>query len=319
VQSWWFSLIKETFDPIIYNNMMDTSLSRNFPLGIQFAALAMIFLISNLIGGLFVVLLESQAGFSIRETNLDILVENRMALRMLLFLSNAFMFIFPGIFFSILLYRKKWLVSVKAHRLPSFFSILISLLLILLSVGMVAYSFKLNSMIPLPDWMMESEQSSQSLITAALTMDHWGELFINLFIVALIPAIGEEWIFRGILQDRLLQKIKNEHLAVWLVAILFSAIHMQFQGFLPRMLLGAILGYMFVWSGSLWLPIIVHFFNNAYQVISYFLKQTAANGEEIDVSQMPEISGLHALLSLIGVVGLMLVLRFIHNKSTVQT
>lgn len=298
--------------------MIDTSLPRNFPLGIEITALAMVFLISNLIGGLLVILLESQTGFSIRDTDSSVLVANRAALRMLLFLSNAFMFMVPAVVFSILLYRKKWLVSVKAHRRPSFLSIPIALLAILASVGIVAYSFELNSMIPLPDWMLESEQNSQNLIVAALTMNHWSELLTNLMVVALIPAIGEEWVFRGILQDRLSLKLKNEHIAVWVAAILFSAVHMQFEGFLPRMLLGAILGYMFVWSGSLWLPIIAHFFNNAYQVVSYFFKQNAGNGEEIDLSQMPEVAGWQALLSLVGVVGLMLVLRFIHNKSAVQ-
>lgn len=298
---------------------MDTPLSRNFPTGVQIAALALIFLLSNFIGGMFVILLESQAGFSIRDAQNDILLENRGFLRTMLFCSNAFMFFIPGIFFSIFLYRKEWLRSVKAHKLPSISSIVISLVLILISVGMVAYSFQLNSMIPLPEWMIESEKESQDLIVAALTMDNIGELLVNLLVIALIPAIGEEWIFRGILQDRLLRIVKNEHLAVWTVAILFSAIHMQFQGFIPRMLLGAILGYMFIWSGSLWLPIIAHFFNNGFQVVSYFIQQQTTDMKDIDIDQMPDVAGWQGLLSLIGVVGLMLVLRFIHNKSTLQT
>lgn len=299
--------------------MIDTSLDRNFPIGIQLMAFALVFLISNLIGGLIMALIESQVGFSIRTLDEGILAEQRGLLRFVLFISNAFMFFFPGIFFSILLYRKEWLKSVQAHKMPSFSSILLSLVIILASVGMVAYAFEINSWVPLPQWMLAAEEQNQHLITAALTMDHWGELMINLLIVAVIPAIGEEWIFRGIFQGRLSQKIKNEHLAVWLIAILFSAIHMQFQGFLPRMFLGAILGYLFLWSGSLWLPIIAHFFNNAFQVCTYYFQQSADNVEELDVSQAMDIPEWQALLSTIAVIGLMLVLRFLYNKSTVQS
>ena len=101
--------------------------------------------------------------------------------------------------------------------------------------------------------------------------------------MALLPAVAEELTFRGVLQ-RLIQTQTNEainregkrvHLAIWCTAILFSAIHMQFYGFLPRMLMGALFGYALVWTGSLWIPILMHFTNNAMAVILYFVSLRA--------------------------------------------
>jgi hypothetical protein len=89
------------------------------------------------------------------------------------------------------------------------------------------------------------------------------DLFFNLLIIAVLPALGEELLFRGYLQQKMCQWIRKPILAIIITAILFSAIHMQFLAFLPRFALGVVLGYLFYWSGSLWLPIIAHFLNNA--------------------------------------------------------
>ena len=98
----------------------------------------------------------------------------------------------------------------------------------------------------------------------------WG-LLANLVVIALIPAIGEELTFRGVLQQFLTKRCKNAHVAVWLSAFIFSFIHFQFYGFLPRMFLGLLLGYMFYYSGSLWTSILMHFVNNGVAVVVAFL------------------------------------------------
>jgi hypothetical protein len=95
---------------------------------------------------------------------------------------------------------------------------------------------------------------------------------VNLFVVAVLPALGEELLFRGALQGTLLKHTKNIHLSIWVSAALFSAIHMQFFGFFPRMILGAMFGYLVVWGGSLWYSIWAHFINNAAMVLlMYFI------------------------------------------------
>lgn len=136
----------------------------------------------------------------------------------------------------------------------------------------------LNQQIILPEALSEIEKMMQSsevqiaeITEKMLNVSTLGALLFNMFLVAVVPALGEELFFRGTIQ-RLLSDWKGALFAIWITAFVFSAIHMQFYGFLPRMLLGAFLGYLLLWSGSLWLPIIAHFVNNAVAVVFYYLK-----------------------------------------------
>jgi uncharacterized protein len=89
--------------------------------------------------------------------------------------------------------------------------------------------------------------------------------------IAILPAIGEELMFRGVIQRIFTNWTKNYHWGIWISAFLFSAMHMQFYGFLPRMLLGGMFGYLLVWSGTMWVPILAHFVNNTMGVLGYYL------------------------------------------------
>ena len=104
-----------------------------------------------------------------------------------------------------------------------------------------------------------------------LKVDTIGGLLLNLLVIALIPAVGEELTFRGVLQQGLVRRMKSPHLAIILSAAIFSFIHFQFYGFLPRMFLGLLLGYMFYITGSLWTSILMHFVNNGSVVVLYYL------------------------------------------------
>ena len=98
-------------------------------------------------------------------------------------------------------------------------------------------------------------------------MNSVSDLLINLVIIGLIAAIAEEIFFRGILQQIFKEWSKSIHSSVLITAFLFSAIHMQFSGFLPRFILGILLGYMYYWTKTIWIPIIIHFINNGIIVI----------------------------------------------------
>lgn len=135
---------------------------------------------------------------------------------------------------------------------------------------------------PLEVWMRTQEESARILTEQFLSANTLGGLLVNLVIMAVLPAVAEELTFRGGVQQLFQPTSKDSntknkdmlpHLAIWCSAILFSAIHLQFYGFLPRMLMGALFGYMLVWSGSLWTPILMHFTNNAMAVLIYFLAQ----------------------------------------------
>jgi membrane protease YdiL (CAAX protease family) len=96
---------------------------------------------------------------------------------------------------------------------------------------------------------------------------------LGVFVIALLPAIGEELVFRGMLQPELFRATGNHHAAIWISAIIFSAFHMQFFGFVPRLLLGALFGYLYVWSANLLIPMIAHFVNNGFSVLMMYLYQ----------------------------------------------
>ena len=119
-------------------------------------------------------------------------------------------------------------------------------------------------------WMKAQEEAAMALTERFLSGTSVGVLLVNIGLMALLPALSEELTFRGVIQGLIVDSRKSKvesHVAVWVTAVLFSAIHLQFYGFVPRMLLGAMFGYMLVWTGSLWVPIVMHFTNNVVTVI----------------------------------------------------
>lgn len=137
-----------------------------------------------------------------------------------------------------------------------------------------------NAQLTLPErfgelerWMMEQEKQLEVITLQILADISIAGLFANLLVIAVIPAIGEELLFRGALQQILVRWFRNPHVGIWVAAIIFSAIHLQFYGFLPRMLLGALFGYLYYWSSNIWLPIFAHFVNNAGVLITAFVLQ----------------------------------------------
>jgi uncharacterized protein len=121
------------------------------------------------------------------------------------------------------------------------------------------------------EWMKNAEDRAEEITEAFLKVETTGGLLFNLFMIAFLPAIGEELLFRGVIQRIFTNWTRSHHWGIWISAILFSALHIQFYGFVPRLLLGVLFGYLLVWSGSIWLPIIAHFFNNAFAVTAMFL------------------------------------------------
>src|SRR5690606_12250217 len=121
------------------------------------------------------------------------------------------------------------------------------------------------------EWMKNAEEQAEVLTEAFLKVDTTAGLMFNLFMIAVLPAIGEELLFRGVIQRIFTNWTRNHHWGIWISAILFSALHIQFYGFVPRMLLGVMFGYLLVWSGTIWLPILAHFCNNAFAVTAMYL------------------------------------------------
>ncbi len=153
-------------------------------------------------------------------------------------------------------------------------------------INLIAY---LNTQISLPDfmssfeeWMKQAEESARRLIENMLKAETLSELLFNLLVIAIVPAIGEELLFRGVVQRLFSEWTRSPHAGIWISAIIFSAMHLQFYGFIPRTLLGALFGYMLIWSGRMWIPIIAHFVNNAVAVIVYYFIQQKQISESVE-------------------------------------
>lgn len=179
-------------------------------------------------------------------------------------LNGLGMFLLPALTFASFVSDNPY-EYLKVNRTIDTILIGISIVLAVLSLPIINYTSALNLLVDLPDWMLEEENKREELITLFLEQK---SLWLNLFLLAIIPAISEEFFFRGIIQ-RLLNKVfkGKHHIAVILTAIMFSAMHIQFAGFLPRFFMGLVLGYLFVYSKSLWPSIILHFCNNAISVV----------------------------------------------------
>jgi len=227
---------------------------------------------------------------------------DRNLVRLTLLANHLGMFVLPSILAILFFYKNKWMKALNLNIGVSANTIVLGILMTLASFPLIQYSFYLNKLLPLPEWMITIEDSTAELITNLLITTESYELFFNIFIIAIIPAIGEEFIFRGILQKQVQRIVGNPHVAIWFAAIVFSAIHVQFQGFIPRMILGALLGYLLYWSGSLWLPIIAHFFNNAIQVVAQYMYSEEMSN--LDLEAIDSVPWWSALMSLILVVGL---------------
>lgn len=124
---------------------------------------------------------------------------------------------------------------------------------------------------PVESWMQAQESASAAITEQLLNVHSVSLLLLNILVIALMTAVGEEFFFRSFLIPTNLPSRARVHIVIWLAAALFSAIHMQFYGFVPRMLLGAMFGYVLVWSGSIWVPVLMHFTNNATAVIIAYI------------------------------------------------
>jgi len=199
--------------------------------------------------------------------------KENMIIRYVQFVKQLSLFIIPSLII-IYLVKKDNGAFLGAIKLPDFFTILLVIILSLLIIPITSYTGILNSKMDLPDWLSEveswmkaKEDTAADLTKLLITSKGLAMLFVNIIILAVVPAIGEELLFRGVLQQLLSRIFRSRHLGIWIASIIFSGIHLQFFGFIPRLILGLSFGYLFYWSRNLWVPVIAHFVNNVVLII----------------------------------------------------
>jgi len=176
----------------------------------------------------------------------------------------------------------------KMDRSPGPLNLILIVILVIIIIPVISWTGSVNSGMELPGWlsgiermMRDKEGRASDIMKFLLTTNGPGEASINLLILAVIPAIAEELFFRGIIQQLFTRAFGSPHSGIWITAILFSAIHFQFYGFFPRMILGLLFGYLFLWTDNLWSAIIPHFLNNAIPVVLTFISE-----QKVGVSQL---------------------------------
>lgn len=205
-------------------------------------------------------------------------------------LSSIMMFVVPPVVYYLITRKERAMPALgfRAVNKPWLYYILIGATLMFVSLPVTNQLTAWNEAMDfgtvfekLEEYLKSLEEAAQAATEKMLKADHLGGLLFNLLIIALIPAVGEELTFRGVLQQGLSRRM-NPHVAIILAAGIFSFIHFQFYGFLPRMFLGILLGYMFYVSGSLWTSILMHFVNNGTAVVLYYLNDKGIINVDVD-------------------------------------
>lgn len=230
-------------------------------------------------------------------------LENVKILKYLQLVQSVGLFILPPFIIGYLFSRHSF-SFLKLNIKPKQKSVIAIIILMIAAIPAInlfaqANIMLLDSIFSPNNWMKEMEELALKTTEAFLNADSVLGLMANILIIAIIPAIGEELIFRGILQKIFINWTRNIHFSVIFTAIIFSGFHFQFYGFLPRFLLGVLFGYLFVWSKTIWLPIIAHFVNNGFAVIiSYFISRGNIP-KDIENVGMDSSTIIYAIISLV--------------------
>lgn len=248
-------------------------------------------------------------------------MDNTGQMRIMLFIQNFFLFVVSAHLSTYLLWDSSITSALQLHT-PRLTVLLLGCLAMFFSGPIVDILNTWNQGLRLPEfmhsieqWMINSEQQAEAITNQMLNADNWSAFLMNILVIALLAGVGEELLFRGVLQKIMIEWTKNIHVGIWITAVIFSAIHLQFFGFVPRLFLGALLGYLAVWGKSLWIPIIAHTLNNAMIVI--FTPSTFNNGNRlIETIDQTENSFWMVMVSLVFVVTSLFFIKRLGSKQT---
>lgn len=199
-------------------------------------------------------------------------------LKIMQLFASLFSFVIPSVLIGVVVYGT-WSKFLKLDKSPGLLSFILIPIFLFSITPLMNLIILWNENIQLPNSLHALEQSfkaaelsSKNMITLMVSGRSAWALITNILIIGLLPAIGEELLFRGVIQKHLGEYFKNPHIAIFIAAFLFSAIHFQFYGFIPRLILGMIFGYLVHFSGSIWTAVLAHFFNNTMAVIAIYLQ-----------------------------------------------
>ena len=218
----------------------------------------------------------------------DLSYGKRQLLRVGLMINHIGMFLLPSIVYCVVVMKTDIYQKLNLQKISGFLQIAMWAGVIFCSYPLLIKITEWNAALPLPEWMVTSQESNFALLEQTLNMAYVSELLTSLVLVGALASIGEELIFRAILQNQLVKAWQNPHIAILVASLIFGGIHMQFERLLPLSFLGLILGYSYYYTKSLWTPIILHFINNGLQVLAYYV--AVKQGELPEIDDIPSVS-----------------------------
>lgn len=277
------------------NRNLHTNLSAGAALGFFLCVFVLMFIVVSFVTSFLLTRMHNMVG----------------ALRIATLIQDIFLFIIPAVGTAMIMTRLP-ATFLSINLGPRLWPLLIAIATLFAAEPAMALVIKWNAGLQLPTSMSgletalrEAEKSAEEFFRNMMGAPTVGSLLVSIAIVAVLAGLSEELFFRGAMQRLFMLSRMNHHVAIWIVAIIFSLFHFQFFGFVPRMLLGAYFGYLVWWSKCLWIPIIVHIVNNSWVIIMQWsvlrrgVPVADITGSAVDVS--PQLAMLSVLLAAGGI------------------
>jgi membrane protease YdiL (CAAX protease family) len=251
--------------------------------------------------GLAQVLVPALSGISVAEATADPTLSHPgslQAIRIFQLIISISWFLLTPLIYSLLVYKQKAAGFLQFNAVQPSKLYFTGIILLLASIPFVGWLQQINTGLDLGTMAKQAEDQATNLTKRFLQMPTVGDFIFNLVMVAIIPALGEELYFRGAMQQIFREWLGKPWPAIIITAAIFSAVHGQFLTFLPRFFLGILLGFVFERSGSIWLPILLHFINNGMQVVLVYLFQRGIISMNLmdDPGRMPLWAGISSAL-----------------------
>jgi membrane protease YdiL (CAAX protease family) len=254
----------------------------------------------------------------ISSSGMENLLEDRV---LMLSLNSLSIMIFISPYFYVNKLSNYSIKIFPINSTPVILVLLLTFFFMILNSGVIEWNKSINFpefMNSFETWAFNKEKELEKITIFLVSFKNNWEFLFGILSIALIPGICEEYLFRGVLQKNFYLISKNIHIAVWLSAFFFSALHLQFYGFFPRMLLGVLFGYIYYWSGSILYPMIAHIFNNFFSLTIFYFSQKGLLNEnfEVSVNSSPKIPMALIITSAVLFIGFMYLLRryFLDNE-----
>ena len=254
----------------------------------------------------------------ISSSGMENLLEDRV---LMLSLNSLSIMIFISPYFYVNKLSNYSIKIFPINSTPVILVLLLTFFFMILNSGVIEWNKSINFpefMNSFETWAFNKEKELEKITIFLVSFENNWEFLFGILSIALIPGICEEYLFRGVLQKNFYLISKNIHIAVWLSAFFFSALHLQFYGFFPRMLLGVLFGYIYYWSGSIVYPMIAHIFNNFFSLTIFYFSQKGLLNEnfEVSVNSSPKIPMVLIIISAVLFIGFMYLLRryFLDNE-----